>query len=272
MAARIRTVKPSLFRHVDLFDAEQATGLPLRFAFIGMLTVADRKGRFPWRPRELKLDVLPHDAVDFGKVLDALWAARFIERYRVDGSDYGWFSTWERHQVINNRESASILPAPTDDNLIPRERDACPTRAPRVSDASVTPLVHAPVEGEGEGEGNWKESSSTPPARGRAEVPDDFAEFWSTWPPGSRKQSKSECLKLWRKDGLSSESAAIVAHVRAMSRSADWTKDEGRFVPAPAVYLRQRRWDGSDIDAIPATPPNGSRSALSSDFVFGSGS
>jgi hypothetical protein len=53
--ARIRTVKPDLFRHEGLFDAERASGLPLRIAFAGLWTAADREGRFAWSPRTLKL-------------------------------------------------------------------------------------------------------------------------------------------------------------------------------------------------------------------------
>jgi hypothetical protein len=43
---RIRTVKPELFQHGDLFDAEVESGFPLRLAFIGLFTCCDREGRF----------------------------------------------------------------------------------------------------------------------------------------------------------------------------------------------------------------------------------
>ena len=44
--ARIRTVKPELFRHEELFLPEKESGLPLRLSLIGLFTVADTKGRF----------------------------------------------------------------------------------------------------------------------------------------------------------------------------------------------------------------------------------
>ena len=98
--SRIRTVKPDLLRHEDLFDAELACGLPLRLAFIGLFTVADCEGRFIWKPRTLKLDVLPHDVVDFAAVLAALEAAGFIQRYMVDGVQYGRIKGWTGWQEI----------------------------------------------------------------------------------------------------------------------------------------------------------------------------
>jgi len=87
---RIRTIKPELFTHEALFEAEQTSKLPLRLAFIGLLTCCDREGRFRWRARQLKLDVLPYDdGVNFEDVLNALAVHGFIIKYQVDGQYYG---------------------------------------------------------------------------------------------------------------------------------------------------------------------------------------
>jgi hypothetical protein len=114
--ARIRTVKPDFFRHEGLFDAERTSGLPLRIAFAGLWTAADREGRFAWSPRTLKLDCLPHDAVDFEAVLNALWQYGFVEKYQVEGRDYGFIPSWLKHQHINQREAQSHLPEPLSEN------------------------------------------------------------------------------------------------------------------------------------------------------------
>ena len=67
--SKIRTVKPELFRHEQLFEAEQQSGFPLRLLFIGLFTVVDAEGRFRWRPRQLKLDILPYDEINFSAAL-----------------------------------------------------------------------------------------------------------------------------------------------------------------------------------------------------------
>src|SRR5215472_11092035 len=108
---RIRTVKPELFQHCGLFDAEAESDLPLRLAFIGLFTCCDREGRFRWRPRQLKLDILPYDTVDFARVLDALAERCFIVKYEVDGEVYGCIPSWNKHQCINNKEMGSELPS-----------------------------------------------------------------------------------------------------------------------------------------------------------------
>lgn len=153
---RIRTVKPELFTHEDLFEAEQETGLPLRVAFIGLFTCADREGRFKWRPRTLKLAVLPHDAVDFSRVLDALVTRGFLVRYASEtGEEIGLIPTFTKHQVINNRETPSDLPAPPADLDMTGGPTRTPTRDPRVDDASGTRAQGKGKEGKGkEQEGN----------------------------------------------------------------------------------------------------------------------
>lgn len=158
--ARIRTIKPDFFRHEGLFEAERETGMPLRVAFAGLWTAADREGRFKWLPRQLQLDALPFDDVDFSRVLDALLTRGHLVKYEVDGKVYGAIPSWHQHQVINNRESASELPAP------PVQM----TRESRVPDASVTPLMHAQVEGKGK-EGKEIYDASVTRADAHASIP-----------------------------------------------------------------------------------------------------
>lgn len=156
--ARIRTIKPEFFRHRRLFLLEQETGLPVRVAYPALWTVADRDGRFRWEPIELKLDCLPYDDVDFGRVLDALTTRGFVVRYEVDGKEYGWIPGFAEHQVINNRESASTLPAPPKNAA---KSAVAATRAPRENDAS--PTRHDLAQGEGKGrEGKGRSPSPTP--------------------------------------------------------------------------------------------------------------
>ena len=148
--SRIRTVKPELFKHEDLYDLESDTGLPIRVAFIAMFTVADREGRFKWRPRTLKVECFPHDECDFSRVLDALATRGFVVKYASNGESFGYIPSFNKHQVVNNRESPSELPAPNENNIL--------TRAPRVDDACPTPLVQDQGEGKGrEQEGKGRE-------------------------------------------------------------------------------------------------------------------
>lgn len=73
-----------------------------------------------------------------------------------------------------------------------------------------------------------------------------FLKFWGLWPASNRKQAQGSCWDIWRKRDLDQHSDAILEHVEALKQSEDWRKDRGAFIPAPRVYLNQRRWEGAE--------------------------
>jgi hypothetical protein len=208
--ARIRTIKPGFFRHLDLYNSEVESKLPLRVAFAGLWTASDRDGRFRWRPEELKLDCLPFDNVDFSRVLDALWTCGFIEKYSHENKFYGFIPSWEDHQSINNREVDSILPNPYECDILTREG--------RVTDASGTNLRGR------EGKGREKEKEGEI----RAFVAAEFLQVFSTWMKykSNRKEkykSKESEEAFYRKLlSLSNKDPVIAAQIIEQSMAANW--------------------------------------------------
>jgi len=85
------------------------------------------------------------------------------------------------------------------------------------------------------------------PLTGGDVVPAGFAEFWLAWPSGDRKQAKGKCLSAWKKAHAERDAALVLAHVDRMKSSDEWRRDGGQFVPAPLVYLNQRRWEGAEV-------------------------
>ncbi|WP_202756571.1 hypothetical protein [Burkholderia cenocepacia] len=237
-------MKPELFAHEDLFEAERETGLPLRIAFVGLFTCADREGRFKWRPRTLKLAVLPHDDLDFSRVLDAFVTRGFLVKYACEsGEEIGLIPTFTKHQVINNREMPSDLPAPPADLDLTGLSTRTPTRESRVDHASTTRAQGKGKERKGKtrDERVTREPASSP--RGASISPmgsPEFDRFWAVWPSTDRKVAKAKCLERWRKVKLDDIADCIVAHVNAMKATKQWR--EG-YEPAPLTYLNQRRWE-----------------------------
>lgn len=138
MRPRIRSIKPEAVKDPELWDAEVESGLPLFRAFVGLWCCADREGRFEWKPRELKLECLPWWDGDFSRVLDALTTRGFLVMYLHEGRRYGFVRSFMKHQSINNRESESALPEPTEESI---KAATCE----RVDDASAS--RHGPAEG-----------------------------------------------------------------------------------------------------------------------------
>lgn len=96
-----------------------------------------------------------------------------------------------------------------------------------------------------------------------------FARFWSAYP---RKVAKPDAVKAWAKHDPTDELLAVMlAAIERQKRSADWVKEDGRFIPHPATWLNKRRWEDQppevngfapptdygyrDFDTAPAKPP-----------------
>lgn len=109
--ARARNIKPSFFANDDLADIN-----PLgRLLFIGLWTLADREGRLEDRPRRIKAEVLPYDNCDVDGLLDDLEQHGFILRYVVNEERFIQVVNFAKHQNPHVKESASSIPAPTEE-------------------------------------------------------------------------------------------------------------------------------------------------------------
>ena len=67
-----------------------------------------------------------------------------------------------------------------------------------------------------------------------------FGRFWDTYP---RKTGKKAALHAWSKAGDKPDIEEIVTAIEAQKQSAQWQKDGGQFIPHPATWLNQGRWD-----------------------------
>jgi uncharacterized protein YdaU (DUF1376 family) len=102
-------------------------------------------------------------------------------------------------------------------------------------------------------------TSNTPPtpSRGGVVLPDGFEDWWQEFPPTPRKVAKAQCAAKWKRQGCDQNPASVLAALRAAKASDEWTKDGGQFIPAPLVWLNQRRWEAfteTQAQAKPGTP------------------
>lgn len=101
---------------------------------------------------------------------------------------------------------------------------------------------------------NAKPSRVTRNAK-RDEVTPGFARFWQAWPKSLRKAARVQCLAKWQAMNLEPLADQIIAAVQHFARSPEWTKDGGQFIPAPLVWLNQRRWEAVDTTKGVAMDP-----------------
>lgn len=106
--ARSRNIKPSFFTNDELGDVNPLA----RLLFIGMWTIADYKGCFEYKPKRLKVQLLPYDDCDIEQLVNDLDKSGFISIYTVQGRKYIKALNFTKHQNPhkNERDGGSEIP------------------------------------------------------------------------------------------------------------------------------------------------------------------
>jgi hypothetical protein len=105
--ARIRSIKPAFFRHEKLQDIESNhPGSYVMLTYAGLWTLCDNQGAFEYKPRLIKLDVLPFIDFDMTKTLGILKENGLIQTYEAEGKLWGFVPTFREHQRITGKEAA----------------------------------------------------------------------------------------------------------------------------------------------------------------------
>ncbi|MED6004901.1 MULTISPECIES: hypothetical protein [Enterobacteriaceae] len=106
--ARARNIKPSFFNNDELAELDPLA----RLLFIGMWTIADFKGCFEYKPKRLKVQILPYDDCDIEKLAINLDKSGFISIYSVQGQLYVKVLNFDKHQNPhkNEKDKGSDIP------------------------------------------------------------------------------------------------------------------------------------------------------------------
>lgn len=91
---------------------------------------------------------------------------------------------------------------------------------------------------------------SLPSAGGDAEL----MSFWSAYP---RKVGKKAAMRAWARAKDRPPLADILSALERQSRSDQWRKDGGQFIPHPATWLNRGGW----ADELPTTAPKAGHQA-----------
>lgn len=83
-----------------------------------------------------------------------------------------------------------------------------------------------------------------------------FNTFWDLYPArnGSRT-GKAPAFKAWQRTKVDEEELLDLCReaLAWQTKSSEWVKDKGQFIPMASTYLNQRRWE----DERPETPDGG---------------
>ncbi len=283
--ARTRSIKPGFFDNDIIGDLPPLT----RLLFIGLWCIADREGRLQDRPRRIKKALLGYDDVDadgVDKMLQALHDAGFIYRYTVDGEQYIHVVNFSKHQNPHIKEKPSEIPPPPSESLTVEmaggagsekpvhhsttpddtEDEQSTIQAPDLHQTNteqaapitvnlspytgnLSPTTGNPQGGETEGPGGKPSEPKKPILERR------FEEFWKAYP---KKVGKKAAESSWKKIKPDAElHDRIMTAIGRARVTEQWQREGGRYIPNPATWLNQGRWD-DEYEEV--TQPYGSNS------------
>ena len=74
-----------------------------------------------------------------------------------------------------------------------------------------------------------------------------FASFWDAYP---RKEGRQKALEAFA--AVDAPLDLLLSAIDAQKKSKQWQKDDGAFIPMPANWLKDRRWEDAPASAAPA--------------------
>jgi hypothetical protein len=230
--ARNRMIKPEFWDDEKLATVSRDA----RLTFIGLWTYSDDfgvvKGSTVWLMRR----IYPYEQIKpelFEKWLSELenLKVRAIIPFVASGEKFYYIRNFTKHQVINKPSKEHRNPEPPVGLL---------------EDYGSTTVVLPDEEKLKEKKDNTTSHPPNPPALG-------FDIFWKSYP---KKLGKGDAEKIWKK--IKPTSALVEQMLQAIELqklSTQWTKDGGQFIPYPATWLNQKRWEDepTTVDPIRGT-------------------
>lgn len=146
--ARIRSLHPGQWTD----DSFVACSPLARLLTLGLRNEADDNGIFEWNPTKLKMRILPADNCDMGALLGEIEASGQVQRYHVNGREFGIIRNFKRFQKPKKPSYLHPLPEQVPDGL-DVSKPPFPTSSPPVPNQSRTDSEKTSQMGSGSGSG-----------------------------------------------------------------------------------------------------------------------
>jgi hypothetical protein len=122
--ARIRTIKPEFWVDDQIVELDFVA----RLLFIGLWNFVDDEGYIEFKPKRIKMQVFPADALDITGLLQSLLESSRVEEMDSDQGRLLKITNWERHQKISHSaktrftgiRAVSSLNAPEASGAVPK--------------------------------------------------------------------------------------------------------------------------------------------------------
>lgn len=267
--ARIRSVHPGQNQDEDFVEMSAEA----RLVCILLRCEADDQGIFEWKPKGLKMRLIPGDDWDMAELLAEMVASNQVMEFSEGGKRYGAIRNFRKYQrpkkpnaIHPSTEQVAKyvgLKTDTDDTSSEPVPNQCPTAseiAPQMEDGGgrmeeeeVSEKSESPVPRND----TAQKSEPSRAERGGLPVEDAFEKLWAIYPKRltesgrSVKVGKQPALAQFRKLNWDERRAAF-AGVRSYAEAA------GSKPVDAERYLKRRLWEGLECEVaevIPLTRP-----------------
>lgn len=188
--------------------------------FLHLIVSCDDYGRFYGHPDIVKGMLFPRREFTSKQIESALSKLEdegMIRRYECDGTTYLELTAWMKYQKPRAKESK--YPGPNDDGSVlyaQEDDDICEQEREDTQSEVIKP-------------------HSEPKSAER------FERFWNVYP---KKVGKKEAEKAFEKIKVNDELLGkMVATIEKAKASTQWQKQNGQYIPNPATWLNQGRWE-----------------------------
>lgn len=197
--------------------------------FYRLMVNVDDYGRLDARPAILKAKLFPLKNVTLKQVEQALIklsTAGMVLVYEYDRKPFLQLCAWSKHQQIRNQKSKYPSPDEKNSQLMTIEINCNQLQ-------SNVPVIQSESNPNPESNPNMRKSAG-----------EGFDEFWAAYP---KKRSKPAAEKAFLKIKPTSEQLKVMLEALArLKNSEEWSKANGQYIPYPASWLNQRRWEDED--------------------------
>ena len=210
--------------------------------FYRLIVNCDDYGRIDARAKILKSKLFPLKDVRSDQIdaaLDALASAELVILYEVDGKPFLQMKTWDRHQRVRSKVSKYPAPASSETIFVSNLRSNVSNLRTNADKCCRNPIQSNPIRIQSESVTRVRAdgAESDKPVENSA-----FERFWSVYP---KKVGKAAARKSFAK--VKEPIDRLVDAVEKQTKSEQWQRENGRFIPNPATWLNQGRWDDEPV-------------------------
>lgn len=202
--------------------------------FFRLIVLCDDYGRTDARAAVIRGSAFAlYSGVTEKQVQDAiikLSTVGIADLYEVGGRPYLQLCAWAKHQTI--RAKRSKYPEPlTKTSDLQADENIC-----KQMQADESICLRNPIQSESNPIQSEKESESK------------FSRFWDEYP---KKKARADAQKAWNSKAVEGDKHidAVLSALKEQKQSADWQKEDGKFIPYPATWLRGKRWEDTEPES-----------------------